>query len=139
MGAPFCATKKVKCHFFGSGAQKSISISMSSKVAPIFAVAAAASSTDPLVVELRKENAALKKENAELRRELSKKRKAPDGGGASNEPSKKAKTPGKSCVGKFRFTLHVYKLDSHCIISTLLQHNARSSLKSGKRHWHANR
>ena len=71
---------------------------MSSKVAPVFTAAAAASSNDPLVVELRKENAALKKEIVELKKEnaelSSRKRKASDTTTIS-EPSKKAKTPGQ--------------------------------------------
>jgi len=66
----------------------------SAKIAPVFTAAAAAGSSDPLVCELRKENAALKKENAQLKKENSelsaKKRKAPD---TASEPSKKAKTP----------------------------------------------
>lgn len=65
-------------------------------VAPIFTAAAAAASSDPLVTELRKENAALKKQIVELKKEnaelKSNKRKASDSAGADG-PSKKAKTP----------------------------------------------
>lgn len=67
---------------------------MSSKIAPVFTIAAAAASSDPLVAELRQENAALRKENAALKKEiasLTKKRKASDS--SASEPSKKAKTP----------------------------------------------
>lgn len=77
--------------------QLHFTMSSSTKVAPLFTAAAAAASSDPLIVELRKENAALKMENAELKKEnvalkTTKKRKAADSG-ASSEPSKKAKTP----------------------------------------------